>query len=355
MQEVRGRQSRVFVWPGVHAEAGENIRVLAPGSTQAFILTDRNCAEIARRVSMSLQQQKFAVSGCVVPVGRGRRAPKTLQGITDRLARVKSPDAPCVIAAVGGTTVMHLASLVAARRGEDTPLFLVPTSTRAQFDSAVGGSGCSAQAEGGRPWHRPVAVFADPTVLPTLPLRSFLAGMAEAVKVAMVRDPELYEVLQKRGVEIRDRSPAALEEVVYRGLGAKAALAEGDEDGAEPAADLLEFGHTVGRAIEWVAGAAVFHGEALAVGMEAEASIAADRGLLDGEAREALSRLLRSFGLPTRVRGLSAERALEALRGDDDAGGITLALALPSGVGQVSEPSEVSDRQIFDALAAVSR
>lgn len=306
MQEVRSEKSRTFVWPGVHAETGENARVLSRPTRKAFVLTDRHCIEIARRVGLSLQQSHFVALGGALPPGRGRPSPAALQQIDERLNRLGT-DSTCIVA-VGGTPIMHLGSALASRFAGGLPLFLVPTSLRAQLDSSVGGASCC--PIGGR-WHPPLAVFSDPTVLVTLPLRDYLAGMAEAVKFALIADGQLIPFLQENQVAIRDRSPGPLEELTYRCANSKAAAL----DASPEALRALEYGHVVGRALERIGGAAILHGEALAVGMEAEAFLARGLGWADQELPAVQNRLLKAFGLPTRVRGLSPELLLKALQG----------------------------------------
>ncbi len=345
MQEVRGEDSRVFVWPGVHAEAGENVRVLAPGSRKVFVLTDRNCVEIARRVAMSLQQANFGVAGCAVPPGRGRPAAAALKQVDERLGRLGT-DAACVVA-VGGTPVMHLGSSLAWRHGGRMPLFLVPTSLRAQLDSSVGGASCCPIGGG---WQRAVAVFSDPTVLATLPLREYLAGLAEAVKCAMIVNGELFEFLRENGIGIRDRVPGILEELVFRGAASKTAAVD-QARGSSESLRTLEYGHTVGRALERVAGAAILHGEALAVGMEAEAALSREMGWAEGDVGPAQNGLLKAFGLPTRVKGLPGDRLMKALQGNPNG----TEFILPDVIGHAHDRGKAPADTLRAAVASITR
>jgi 3-dehydroquinate synthetase len=344
MQEVRGQETRVFAWPGIHAEAGENVHVLAPGPTRAFVLTDRNCVEIARRVAMSLQQSKFEVAGCSMPPGRGRPSPTTIQQIDERLTRAGT-DATTIVA-VGGTPVMHMGSAIAVKCKGRMPLFLVPTSLRAQLDSSVGGASCC--PIGGR-WQPAVAVFADPTLLATLPLREYLAGIAEAVKCAMIANGELFDFLKENQMAIRDRTAPVMEELVVRSATHKANALDQAGDSAQ-SMKILEYGHTIGRALERVAGAAILHGEALAVGMEAEMALAHGLGWADKSIPEAQNRMLKSFGLPTRIRGLPGDRLLQAL---GNGGGPEF--ILPDIIGHARGPEKVSSQLLKAAVASITK
>jgi 3-dehydroquinate synthetase len=330
----------MFVWPGVHAEAGENVRVLAKEAVRAFVLTDRSCLEIARRVAMSLQMARFEASGGVLPNSKGPLKPNTVAKAQARLEGL--PAEQTLLVAVGGSSLLHHA----ARLSGDRPLFYVPTTLRAQLDTALGGSRCP-RAGGG--WKAAVAVFSDPTLLRTLPLREFLGGLAEAVKCSIVQDPDLFDFLEARGIDLRDRSQNALEELVSRAGTVKAAAVNSPTPGPGARAT-FQYGHGVGGALERLAGAAVIHGEALSVGMEAEAFLARRLGWVDDELLKAQNRLLKSFGLPTRAKGLPAERLVETLleRGP-------FKPDLPDALGHARGPAEIPPDLLRAAVAAVTK
>ncbi len=346
MQEVRGGTARVFVWPGIHAETGENVRVLAPQARNAFVLTDRNCVEIARRVALSLQQAKYDnIAGAAVPPVKGRPGTSLFHQVDERLGRVGTE--ATLVVAVGGTPVLHLASHLVSKHGGMMPLFLVPTSVRAQLDSCVSGASCC--PIGGR-WARPVAVFSDPTVLATLPLREYIAGLADAAKIAVIANGALFEFLQRNEAAIRDRAPAVLEELAYLSATSKAQAVD-SSDGQGGALRALEYGHTVGRALERVAGAAILHGEALSVGMEAEMAVSRGLGWAQKDLQAAQNRLLKSFGLPTRVKGIAADRLARDLLGKGNAP----RLVLPDVIGHSRGPEAIPPDLIKAAVLSITR
>jgi 3-dehydroquinate synthase len=340
VQEVKLNNSRMFVWPGVHAEAGENVRVLAPEAMRIFVLTDRGCVPIARRVAMSLQQSRFDVSGGAVPGSKGPHKPMTQAQVAAKLEKL-GPEGVGLVA-VGGTSLLHLG----ARMAGDRPFFLVPTTLRAQLDAAIGGSTCPMQ--GGR-WRPARAVFSDPTLLATLPLREFIAGLAEAVKCAVIQDPDLFDFLRDKALAIRDRERGALEDLVFRAATVKAAAVDSSTPGPGARAT-FRYGHLVGGALEKLAGAAVLHGEALAVGMEAEAFVARKLGWADDEVTVAQNKMLKSFGLPTRAKGvppdaLAAPLLAKALPQPD----------LPDAIGHAKGPAPLTPELLKAAVAAVTK
>jgi len=340
VQEVRIPDSRMFIWPGVHVECGENIRVLAPDTLRVFVVTDKPCIPIAPHVAMSLQQNRFDVSGGVAPPTKGSAKAATLSQLQAKLDAVGKQGVTVV--AVGGTAVMHLGMRLTGSR----PLFLIPTTLRSQIDVSVGGACCPAFA--GR-WRPPQAVFSDPTLLRDVPLREYVAGLAEAVKCAVVQDSDLYDFLDTNAGKIRDRDLGTLEELVFRGATIKSAAISTATPGPGARAT-LRYGHWVGGSLERFAGSAILHGEALAVGMEAEAALAQKLGWADGTLIKNQNKLLKMMGLPTRAKGLPADKIALPLLANG-----TPKPDLPDAVGHTRGPAEAGSPLIKAAIAAVTK
>ncbi len=340
MQEVRIPDSRMFIWPGVHVESGENIRVLAPDTLRVFVVTDKPCIPIARHVAMSLQMNRFEVSGGVATATKGSAKAATLSQLQAKLDALGKKGVTVV--SVGGTAVTHLAMRLSGSR----PLFLIPSTLRSQVDTAVGGACCPIFA--GR-WKAPCAVFADPTLLREMPLREYVAGLAEAVKCAIVQDTDLYDFLDANAGKIRDRDQVVLEELIFRTASVKSAAISTTTPGPGARAT-LRYGHWVGGSLERLAGSAILHGEALAVGMEAEAALAQKLGWADGDLLQKQNSLLKAMGLPTRAKGVPSDRlALPLL-----ANGIPKP-DLPDSVGHTRGAAEASSALIKAAIAAVTK
>lgn len=341
MQEVQIPDSRMFVWPGVHVECGENIRVLAPDTLRVFLVTDKPCVPIARHVAMSLQQNRFDVSGGVAPATKVGAKAATLSQLQAKVDNIGKKGVTVV--AVGGTSVMHLGMRLA---GSSRALFLIPTTLRSQIDASVGGASCPTFA--GR-WKAPKAVFSDPTLLRDLPLREYVAGLAEAVKCAVVQDADLFEFLNASASKIRERDQNTLEELIFRAGTVKSAAIATQTPGPGARAT-LRYGHWVGGSLERVAGSAVLHGEALAVGMEAEAALAQKLGWADGELVQGQNKLLKAMGLPTRAKGLPSDRLALPLLANG-----TPKPDLPDSIGHTKGPAEATSQLIKAAVAAVTK
>ena len=354
MQEVRVISSRVFIWPGIHAELGENIRVLAPGARQVFIFTDRKCIPIARRVAMSLMQENFELGGYAMYPGERRKNLRTALGVYNKMSRTQM-GRECAFVTVGGGVVSDLGCFVASTYKEGVRLFHVPTTLVAQVDAALGGK-AGLNLKDGRnlvtAFRQPTAVFVDPSLLETLPPREYRAGLAEVVKYAMVREADLLAFLEENIDALQARKAALLEEVVFRCASIKAAVEQDGKETVDRA--LLTYGHTIGHALEAAGGYRKIHpGDALAVGMEAEASIAERMGIAPPGVAKAQNRILTLLDLPTRVRGLSCEKVLEAMELDRKAGGAPPRFVLPETVGQARTGIEVPPDIMEAALRSV--
>ncbi|HXX93731.1 MAG TPA: hypothetical protein VEN81_08860, partial [Planctomycetota bacterium] len=180
-------------------------------------------------------------------------------------------------------------------------------------------------------------------------LREYVAGLADAIKCAMVQDPDLFTLLETKADRIRDRDQHTLEDLIHRSATVKSVAIASPSPGPNARAT-LRYGHTVGGAVERVAGAAILHGEALAVGMEAEASLARTLGWADDEVIQGQNRLLKALGLPTRVKGLPIDRVVQPIL----ARGIPQP-DLPDSIGHAKGPAEVKPDLLKAAIARITK
>jgi 3-dehydroquinate synthase len=354
MEEVRGTSARIFIWPGIHAEVGENVRVLAQDTRHVFVFTDRKCIPIAKRVAMSLMQQNFEVFGYAMYPGESRKTLNTALGVYNKMAR-RNVERGCVFVTVGGGVVTELGGFVASTYKEGLKLFHVPTSLVAQLDVAIA-SRTGVNLKDGKNFisttYSPTAVFVDPSLLQTLPPREYQAGLAEVVKYGMVREADLLAFIEEKIDAITAKTPAILEEVVYRCANIKSAV-ELDAQSSSVRA-ILGYGGIVKRALEAAGGyKKIQSGEALSVGMEAELWMAERMGVAAPGVAKTQNRILRMLDLPTRIRGLSQDTLVEALAFDAKAAGSRPRFALPETVGHARHGIDVPADVLLDGLKSV--
>lgn len=223
------------------------------------------------------------------------------------------------LVAFGGGVVCDLVGFAASAYLRGIALVNVPTTLLAQVDASVGGKTGVNHPRGKNligAFHQPVAVVADTRFLTTLSRRAFAAGMAEIAKLGMVLDADLFATLEHQPNRLGPDAASQLGGMIARSIVLKAMVVERDEREAGERM-LLNYGHTLGHALEAAAGyGELLHGEAVAVGMEAAAMIAEGMGLLDRESAARQHSLILALRLPTRAPSIPPNEVLARLRLD---------------------------------------
>ena len=316
---------------------------------------DRSSLVVDARLT-SLQPGLIASLGaarCMTLAG-GERAKRmrTLERVLEWLATSRVERGEAVVG-VGGGTVGDLAGLAAALYARGVPYVAVPTTWLAQADAALGGKVgvdlAGAKNAVGAFWP-PWSVFADVAVLRTLPPRRLRDGLAEAVKAAMIGDPELWTLLEERGRAALRRDEAARYAITERAARVKLGIVGRDpfEQGERRE---LNLGHTLAHALEIESGYRLAHGAAVALGLRAVAGIAAGRGA-DPDLGERLDSLLANLGFAPR-RTFDAAAVRDAMTGDKKRLRGRQRWLLPMGIGQVTEVDDVSDAELGAALERI--
>jgi 3-dehydroquinate synthase len=253
-------------------------------------------------------------------------------------------DRSSLLIAFGGGIVGDVGGFVAAIFMRGIPYLQVPTTFLAQVDSSVGGKTGVNLPEGKNlvgSFHHPIAVFADIDVLHTLPDRELRAGLMESIKAGIIRDRALVRFMEENADSILHREPRALEKVVSASIRMKADVVSRDEH-ENGLRMILNFGHTVGHALEQATGyRAILHGEAVAWGMIAALFLARSRGTITAPQFDRLEALIHRYGPlpPLKVRGAK----LVAASGADkkNTGGVRR-FVLPAGIGSAGVVEDVT-------------
>lgn len=246
------------------------------------------------------------------------------------------------VIALGGGVTGDLAGFVAATYRRGVPLVQIPTTVLAMLDSSIGGKTGVDTPHGKNlvgAFHHPRAVIADVTLLTSLPDRHVRAGFAEAIKHGAVADRSHVERLVAARTRLLARDADALTELLHRSIAIKAGIV--DEDAAERGRRaILNFGHTVGHALEAVSGYSMLHGEAVAAGMTIEAAIGTTVGVTTAGTAERLVEALEAFGLPARVPRLPADQLLATMQHDKKTRGGTVKFAFLKELGQAAQTTD---------------
>jgi 3-dehydroquinate synthase len=263
------------------------------------------------------------------------------------------------IVALGGGVVGDLAGFVAATFLRGVPYVQAPTTLLAQVDSSVGGKTGVDHPLGKNligAFHQPRLVFTDLSALKTLPEREFRNGLAEVIKYGVIADAGFFGFLEERMAQIRGLDMGALAHAVKRSCEIKAEVVSEDEREASGRRAILNFGHTLGHALEAATGyAALSHGEAVALGMVYAARLSLRRGLCGEGDEERIVRLLRAAGLPTTLPKLRFDDLMDYMRFDKKIARNRLTFILTKGVGTVTLDAAVPMellREVWGELTA---
>jgi 3-dehydroquinate synthase len=281
----------------------------------------------------------------------------TVERLCRQLVRAGA-DRRAVIVAVGGGVVGDVAGFVAASYLRGVQLVLVPTTLVAQVDSAIGGKTGVNLPEGKNlvgAFYQPQLVIADPEALRTLAFRQYRSGLYEVVKYGVIGDPALFVFLERNLDDLLRRKSAALGWVLPRCIRAKAEIVRRDER-ESGLREILNFGHTVGHALESVTGYSRFlHGEAIGWGMMAATLIAVVLDRLDPRAAARILRLVSRVGPLPDLPRVTAVRLLVALRRDKKTRGGRLRFVLPRCIGRVEVVADVPEALVREVLAELPR
>lgn len=322
-------------------------------SGRAFLLADTGTGpRFAARALASLRAAGFRAASHAIPAGEERKTLATVAAVWDWLLgeRVERGD---FVVCLGGGVVTDLGGFAAATVLRGVPFAHVPTTLLGMVDAAIGGKTGIDHPLGKNlvgAFAQPRLVAIDPALLATLPPRHLRAGLAELVKHGFILDEELVALLEARA---GDPARMAGGDLIARSAAIKARVVSGDEREAG-ARTLLNYGHTVGHAIEAAAGfGGYLHGEAVAVGMRAAGLIARERGLLAPDALARQQALLRACGLPERAPDVDRDAVREAMRGDKKVRDGAISWVLLDRIGHAAVHRDVPDRAVAAALDAV--
>lgn len=344
------RSYDVLVEPGLLNRAGEAIKA-AGLKGRAAVVTDTNVApHFADRVMEQLKAAGYDVTTHLFPAGEGSKSMKQTEEVCRSLIMARH-DRSSFIVALGGGVVGDLAGFVAAIFFRGIPFVQIPTTIVSQVDSSVGGKTGVNTPEGKNLlgcFHQPRLVLIDPETLATLPDRSYREGYAEVIKHAAIRDADMLADLEKFNPASRTPDP----DLLARNIAIKARIVEEDERETSGTRALLNFGHTIGHAIEAsVPYGQLLHGEAISLGMRAALYLSEKvTGLAPADSARILA-LLQHFGLPLVLPGqVHTEAVCTHMTHDKKFAGGTRRFILLERAGQAVVSTAVTQDQVVAAI-----
>ena len=337
----------VVVEKNILSSAGnEAARLILPG--RCAVVTDSNVGPLhAKTLIESLCAAGFDPILITVPAGETSKSLTQAEAISDQMIEAKL-DRHSSLFALGGGVIGDLAGFVASIFYRGIPLVQIPTTLLAQVDSSIGGKTGVNSSLGKNllgTFYQPRLVITDPATLTTLPKEIFRDGFAEIIKHAIIADRDMLKILPI------DQN-ADLTDLIARNIAIKASIVAEDEHETSGRRALLNFGHTIGHAIEAVGNYEIFsHGEAVSLGIIAALDLSVCHAGLSQQEKEQVIELLHLCGLPTQLpQQFSLDNILEALARDKKFEQGAIRFVLTPGLGEAFISSNITLKEISNAI-----
>jgi 3-dehydroquinate synthase len=336
---------------GVIRRVGEFI---PPRAGRLFIVTTE---DVWRLHGAKLQEQFSGKPFEVLffPGGEPNKRLAAVEALAERMV-ARGADRASMLIGFGGGIVTDVSGFLAAVFMRGIPILQVPTTLLAQVDAGTGGK-TGVNLVGGKnllgSFHQPSAVLIDPDVLSTLPPREYRAGLFEVIKCGVIRDPALFDLLDRQRDDVLALEPAVTDRLIAGAVRIKAEVVTADEREGD-LRRILNFGHTIGHAIEAeTAYVRLLHGEAVAWGMLAATRLAMLTGVLRAEEAAHIARVICAYGPLPAIGDLPLDRLLARLASDKKTLRGQVHFVLPTAIGAVTVVAGVDPALIRQAAAEV--
>lgn len=334
--------------------ADELKKINAP--QKILIVTDTNVEKLyADEVNEHLNKAGYKSSIYAFEAGEENKTMDTILGICGACIE-NGLDRKSMIVALGGGVVGDMAGFAAAIYMRGIKFIQIPTTLLSQSDSSVGGKTGIDFMESKNilgSFHQPKLVYINVNTLKTLPEIQFISGMGEVIKHGIIRDAEFYDFIKNNPEKIKSLDSDTLIKMAKCNCGIKAEVVEEDEKESGIRA-ILNFGHTIGHAVESAMNFTMTHGECVGLGMAAVCRIAKRRGMIDEKISQDIERVMTSYGFKVKERIPDAQTVYTFMQKDKKKADGKLNFVLPVAIGEVVRVSDVTEEEIFDAIEYIS-
>ena len=346
------RSYPIKIEQGVLDKVGEVLAETKHGNRYAIISDETVFSLYGERLTDSLNKENLDYEIFTFPAGEENKNLQTFAMLLSQLASAKLDRKDCVIA-IGGGVTGDLAGFVAASYMRGINFVQIPTTLLSQVDSSVGGKTGVDLPEGKNlagAFYQPKAVFIDPDVLATLPEDEILGGLAEVIKYGVIWDENFFHFLEKNYSKILALDPEYIKEIIYTSCKIKAEVVARDErEGG--LRRILNFGHTIGHAVEAESQFSLIHGLAVSIGMAAAARLSKIKGLIEQSEVDRITDLLVACKMPIEVPAeYSRERIVDYLLVDKKVAAGKVVFVLCDTIGNTVIADDVSNDEVLAVL-----
>lgn len=356
---LKDRSYDILIGRGVLSRLGLLVRRLGIGRDAVIVTNSRIKKLYGNTAARALKSAGISVKFETIPDSERSKSVETMTGLLLRISRYDR-NRSIFLVALGGGVVGDLTGFVAATYKRGIPYVQVPTTLLAQVDSAIGGKTavdlpCAKNLAGA--FYQPKLVLSDVSLLKSLPEREMASGLAEVIKYGAIKDRELFSFIERNLKKILKRDAGALEYIVLRSSAIKKDVVEKDELDRKGARAILNYGHTLGHAVEAASAYSgrYNHGEAVAIGMLGASDIALRCGIAKNILDVIrLRRVVSSCGLPVKAYGVKPGSIYSAQLHDKKRSGKKSRFVLPVEIGRVRIVECVPDKVIKQSIAEMT-
>lgn len=336
---MRSTLPKIIIEPGIFNKIPQKIK----GFGEHFVvITDSNLKMHGEELLTRIRKAGLTCNLIVIPASESSKSLSLVEKISESLVKVGLRRDGCLIA-LGGGVVGDLTGFIASIFMRGIPYVSVPTTLLAMADSAIGGK-TGVDIPAGKnllgSFYHPRLILMDPKILEHLPRKAFVAGLAEIVKHGVIANSKLFSYIEKHSAAILAKRPANLKYIISESVKVKISFVKKDERESIKKTSghsrmLLNYGHTVGHALEKLSKYSLSHGEAISIGMVAENRVAVGKKFLKEKDAQRIKKLLSILSLPTKIPESYSPQAIKKAIGADkkNIGGYIF-FALPTRIGK---------------------
>jgi len=349
--ELAHRNYEIHIGSGMLDYAGLQLKENGL-SGKVIIITNPIVKQLyGNAMKQSLTDGGFEVIILEIPDGEEQKSLETADRLYHEMAH-HYVERTTPVLALGGGVIGDLAGFAAATYLRGVPLVQIPTTLLAQVDSSIGGKVAVNHGQlknNVGAFYQPRLVITDTDTLKTLPTTELANGLAEIIKSAVILDNKFFDYLEKNLERLKSLDAEVLEEVIFQSARIKAGVVEKDER-ESGLRSILNYGHTIGHAIETVSDFKIEHGGAVAIGMLTAGKISNQMGMFKSDELARLESIIEEAGLPTSIPNLNVQEIIQVMEHDKKVAGGKIRFVLPKSIGTVFITDEVNPSLIEKAL-----